>query len=92
MKALGAASTIFFSIILGAVAMAFTAVELPGVFEALQNGAGSLEDLIGDTGLDPKYNVWVKFLIDDIQLVFMGYVIVMRVLMSLAGGMFRSKY
>ena len=50
-------------------------VEASQVKEWLTNSA--------NTGLDVRYNVWVKFLIQEQQFVFMFFVIVMRIALLL---------
>ena len=79
---LAATFTIFFSVILGAVALAFVAVEFPAILDALLNSAGWVDDRITGTGLDSRYNVWVQFLIDPTQIVFLGFVIVTRIILA----------
>jgi len=69
-------------VVLGAVALAFVAVQYPGVLQTLLNVAGSVEDQITGTGLDPTYNVWIEFLIDQRQIVFLAFVIVTRIILA----------
>jgi len=76
-------ASIFFSLILAAVALAAIAVLYPETMERLLDGASWVRDQLTSTGLAPKYNVWVKFLIAEQQLLFMGFVIVMRLLLAL---------
>jgi len=76
---------IFFSLLLGAIAMAFIAVQFPEFMESLLDSGSWATDKIGDTGLDAKYNVWVKFLLNEQQIVFMGFVIVMRIILAVLG-------
>ena len=82
-RVIAATASIFFSLILGAAALAAVAVIVPGTMESLLDSASWVRDQLTNTGLAPKYNVWVKFLIADQQLVFMGFVIVMRILLAL---------
>ena len=81
-RVLAATANIFFSLLLGAVALAFVAVQFPEIMQVLLTWASWLADQITGTRLDPKYNVWVMFLIDERQLVFLGFVIVMRILLA----------
>ena len=85
-RVLVAAINIFLSLIFGAIALVFIAIQFPGIFEMLLDGAGWIENQITTTGLDPAYNNWVRFLIRDEQLVFLGFVIVMRVVLALVIG------
>ncbi len=79
--------TIFFSLILGAVSLALCAFYAPDFLEALQINAGFFkEDLLAiltSFGTQSNVNVWIRFLVQDEQLVFMGFVIVSRVVLSL---------
>ncbi len=82
-RVIAATASIFFSLILGAIALAVVAVMLPETMETFLDGASWLRDQLTSTGLASKYNVWVKFLIADQQLVFMGFVIVVRIILAL---------
>ena len=92
-KVIGATLNIFFSIILGAVAFAFVAVQAPELMQdTFFSGASWLREQLTTTDLDPKYNVWVPFLINEPQLVLMGFVIFIRVALALAGAMLKSMF
>jgi hypothetical protein len=47
--------------------------------------AHSVKEIITGTPLDPKYNVWIEFLLDDRQLVFMFFIVLARILLGLVG-------
>jgi len=80
-----AALNIFLSLLLGAIALALCAYYAPDWLEFLQIEAGYLKDWILSTmkaaGSTSSINVWVRFLVQDEQLVFMAFVIVTRVLL-----------
>jgi len=82
-RVLAAAGNIFFSLLLGALALAFTAVQFPDTMDQIINIASGVKDYLTNTGLATKYNVWVKFLLSEQQLVFMGFVIITRILLAL---------
>lgn len=82
-RVIAATSNIFFSLLLGAVALAVVAVQWPGVMEDIINVATGLKDYLTNTGLASKYNVWIKFLLQEQQLVFMGFVIVTRIILAI---------
>jgi len=82
-RVLAAAGNIFFSLLLGAIALAFVAVQWPETMESILNMASGVKEHLTNTGLAPKYNVWIKFLIGEQQLVFMGFVIVTRILLAM---------
>lgn len=69
--------------LLGAIAMAIVAVNWPETMEAILNMATGVKEYLTNTGLASKYNVWVKFLIQEQQLVFMGFVIFTRILLAM---------
>lgn len=81
------ASNIFFSLLLGAVALAMCAFYAPDFLETLQIRASYLKDdilhVLTSLGTTSAVNVWIRFLVQDEQLVFMGFVIFMRVLLAL---------
>lgn len=78
---------IFFSLLFGAVALALCALYAPETLEALQIQANFFKDdilvIMTSLGTTANVNVWIRFLVQDEQLVFMGFVIVMRVLIAL---------
>lgn len=91
-------ANIFFSLLLGAFALALCAIYAPEMLELLQIKASLLKDdiLWGLTSLGTKanVNVWVRFLVQDQQLVFMGFVIFMRISLALimwaVGGLYNK--
>lgn len=85
-RVLVAAINIFLSLIFGAIVLVVVAIQFPEIFEVFLDGAGWVEDQITTTGLDPAYNNWVRFLIRDEQLVFLGFVIMIRILLALVFG------
>jgi len=89
-----AGGVIFLSLLLGAIALAYVGVEHPGVLNAMLDQASDFKTLLlANSGLEDKYNVWVKFLVQEQQFVFMFFVIIMRLILLLlvaaAGGIYR---
>jgi hypothetical protein len=79
-----AGGIIFFSLLLGALALAYVGVEHPGYLDVMLDTASEFKTwLLAHSALETKYNVWVKFLIQEQQFVFMFFVIVMRLLLLL---------
>ncbi len=74
---------ITFSLILGALLMALVAIYSPATLSELLGWARSFKDLITGTGLNAKYNIWLELLLEERQLLFMGFTIVARILLSL---------
>ena len=85
-RIINASLIFFFSFILGAVMLAVVAVQFSDTMETLLTTGGWVTDMIGDTGLDPKYNVWVKFLVSEQQIVFLGFVILARIILAMVFG------
>ncbi len=71
------------SLVLGAVALAFVGINAPELLDRLITVAATVKSWIVASGLDPKYNVWVRLLLEEKQLVFMFFTIAMRILMSI---------
>ncbi len=79
-----AGGIIFLSLLLGAAALAYVGVEYPMYLDAMLDEASDFKTvLLANTGLEAKYNVWVKFLVQEQQFVFMFFVVVMRILLLL---------
>lgn len=78
-----ASTNIFLSLILGAAAFAFIGVQFPDVMNMILDGASTVESWLAQTGLPVRYNIWVKFLIDEQQLTFMFFVIVARIFIAM---------
>ena len=74
---------VFFSLILGALALAFCWIYFPEFTLALFKYASSLREWIFSQGMSAKYEVMVRALVDDRQIVYMGFVLLTRVAVSL---------
>ncbi len=83
LRVLFSIGNIIFSLILGAVLLALVAFHSPETLSASLRWAHSVKEIITGTSLDPRYNVWIEFLLDDRQLVFMGFVVLARILLGL---------
>ena len=81
-RVLGATANIFISFLLGTITLVFVAVQFPEIMQYLLDAAGWLTDQITNTGLEPKYNIWLMFLIEDRQFVFLGFVIMTRIILA----------
>ncbi len=83
LRVLFSIGNIVLSLILGAVLLVFVAFNSPETLSASLHWAHSVKEVITGTSLSPKYNVWIEFLLDDRQLVFMGFVVLARILLGL---------
>ena len=89
-----AGGIIFLSLLLGAIALAYVGVEHPDMLNVMLDRASDFKTwLLSHSGLEAKYNVWVKFLVQEQQFVFMFFVILMRLalllIVALVAGLYR---
>lgn len=82
-RVLLATSNIFFSLVLGALAMGVVWYLYPEIMQQLFQAASGVKAWLVNLGLPPKYNNFVWFLIEERQLVFMGFVMVTRIAMAI---------
>jgi len=74
---------IFVSLVLGAIAFGFVFLKYPETFGMILDWAASLKIWITSTGLAPEYNNWLRVLLEERQLVFMGFTILARLTLSI---------
>jgi hypothetical protein len=80
-------STLFFSLVLGAILLGLVGYNSPETLSMMLGWARNLKSVITGTGLDPKYNIWVEVLLEERQLLFMFFTIAARVLIGLLMGL-----
>jgi hypothetical protein len=80
-------SSLFFSLILGAILLGVVGYNSPETLSYLLGVAGNLKHVITSTGLDPKYNIWVEVLLEERQLLFMFFTIAARLILGILGGL-----
>ena len=73
----------FFSLILGAIAMGFFWYYLPDEFVRLQRTAASVREWIASRGWTTRTESIIRFLLEDRQLLLMSFVLVMRLVIGL---------
>jgi hypothetical protein len=71
------------SLLLGAIALAVVGINFPETLDKIINVAGTVKGYLVNTNLAAKYNVWVRLLLEEKQLVFMFFTVLARVLMSI---------
>ncbi|MEZ5851023.1 MAG: hypothetical protein R3D68_10295 [Hyphomicrobiaceae bacterium] len=71
------------SLIIGAIALALVGINYPETLDELITAATTVKSWIVASGLPTKYNVWVKLLLEEKQLVFMFFTIMARIALSL---------
>lgn len=77
---------IIFSLVLGALALAFVGIHYPETLDQIITVAASVKGYIVNTNLPPKYNVWVRLLLEEKQLVFMFFTILVRIALAIVQG------
>ena len=75
--------TLFLSIVLGALALVYVGINYPETLSTLLAGARDVKDMITGTSLDPHYNIWVQFLLDERQLLLLFFTILARIVLAI---------
>lgn len=83
LRILMSAGNIFFSLLLGAFAFGFVFINFPETMSNILDAASGLKAWLTSRGLSYEYNNWIRVLLEERQLVFMGFTIVMRVLLAI---------
>ena len=81
---------VFSSLVLGALAFGFVFIKYPAAMEQILNLAAGLKLWLTSRGVSPEYNNWIRVLLEERQLVFMGFTIVTRVLIASIAALFSS--
>ena len=79
---------IFLSLVLGAIAFGFVFLKYPDTMNQILDWASGFKAWLITRGLSPEYNNWVRVLLEERQLVFMGFTILMRILLSVVTAVF----
>ena len=69
------------SLIMGALALGYTAYYYPGMLDDMLTVASQLKDVLtnpANTGISPGFNIWLKFLIHEQTFVLMFFILVAR--------------
>ena len=74
---------VFFSLILGAVALGFGLFYFPDATLRLFKWAGSIREALISGNWPPRYEVVLRALVDERQIVYMGFVLATRILVGL---------
>lgn len=83
LRILLATGNVFVSLVLGAIAFGFVFIKYPTTMAMILDWAAGLKLWITNRGLSPEYNNWVRVLLEERQLVFMGFTIMMRIVLSM---------
>lgn len=68
--------------ILAILTIIFLGLNYPPVIVASLRAGRVVKDFITGIGIDPRYNVWLEFFLEEKQLVFIGYTIIMRMVLA----------
>ncbi|HWV81625.1 MAG TPA: hypothetical protein VNZ50_09375 [Hyphomicrobiaceae bacterium] len=77
---------VVFSLILGAIAFGYVFLKYPDQMAQILDWAGGFKSWLITRGISTEYNNWMRVLLEERQLVFMGFTIVVRILLSLVTG------
>jgi hypothetical protein len=77
---------IFLSLVLGAVAFGFVFLKYPDTMDQILNWANAFKTWLTSRGLSTEYNNWVRVLLEERQLAFMGFTVVARIALSIITG------
>lgn len=83
LRILLATGNIFVSLVLGAIAFGFVFIKYPETMSQILDAAAGLKAWLISQGISTEYNNWIRVLLEERQLVFMGFTIAMRILLSL---------
>lgn len=85
-------TNILVSLVIGAIAMGAVWYLDPDVMDSLFRSAGVAKDWIVNLGIPPKYNNFLMFLIEERQIVFMGFVVATRFVLAVLTAIFVAPF
>lgn len=85
MRILWSSFTFILTLIVGAIAFAATAIELPGIMRQLIEWAQQLPPYLESLGLSNTYLVWTDIILSGDKLVLLGFVLATRIVFALIG-------
>lgn len=91
-RLLFATSSIFLSLVLGALALALVGINYPEVLSVMIGWARNLKVALTSTGLAARYNVWIELLLEERQLLFMFFTIGARIVLAIVAGVLTWLY
>jgi len=74
---------ILVSLILGALLFGFVFIQYPETMSSILDAASSFKGWLIGLGITTEYNNWIRVLLEERQLVFMGFTILARIGLSL---------
>ncbi|MGH1419482.1 MAG: hypothetical protein ACRBCJ_11545 [Hyphomicrobiaceae bacterium] len=83
---------IFVSLVLGALAFGFVFIKFPETMSHILDGASRVKGWLTTVGTSDSYNNWMRVLLEERQLVFMGFTIFVRLLLAIIGHFFLNMF
>ncbi len=77
---------VFLSLVLGAIAFGFVFLKYPDYMAQILDWASGFKAWLISRGITSEYNNWIRVLLEERQLVFMGFTIVARIVLSMITG------
>ena len=74
------------SLILGAIAFGYVFLTYPDQMAQILDWASGFKSWLITRGISTEYNNWMRVLLEERQLVFMGFTIVARIALSIVTG------
>ncbi len=74
---------VFVSLVLGAILFGFVFLRYPETMGAILDWAASFKSWLINRGISTEYNNWIRVLLEERQLVFMGFTIMARIALSI---------
>lgn len=85
-RLLASTGNVLLSLVLGAIGVAMVGIHYPEQLSVMLGWARELKLFITGLGLEPRYNIWVELMLEERQLLFMGFTIVARIILSIITG------
>jgi hypothetical protein len=85
-------TNIFVSMVIGALTMGVVWYLYPDVMQAFFQSANGVKAWLVNLGISSQYNNFLWFLIDERQIVFMGFVIATRFVLAILTSIFVSPF
>ncbi len=92
MRTFTASLTFILTLILGAFAFAATAIQQPTLMREFLSMARHVPEYFNELGLSDSYLVWVDILLGGDKLVFIGYLVVARIVVGVSGALLGSLF
>lgn len=74
---------IIVSLVLGALLFGFVFLKYPETMSSILDAAASFKSWLISRGISTEYNNWIRVLLEERQLVFMGFTILARIALSI---------